>query len=250
MKKKPILIQVAMEIECEKLLQKLENRKEKYLEGYKIYEGEIHNYPVIILLSKVGIIQTSISLTLATTKYNPIAILNFGIAGATSRDLHIKDIVIGESCVNINSYRTENRKETEGSNPNTWELLTFLSGEEDRFLEQKSDLILMELTKKISFPENNVYYGRIGSGDVWNREIDRILHLNQKYNILCEDMESIATYTIANLWNIPVISIKMISDNSILGEEYNREIGIYLQEYIFKYLVQLIESLNSNEVIL
>jgi len=40
----------------------------------------------------------------------------------------------------------------------------------------------------------------------------------------------------SNTHDIPVISIKIISDNSLIGEEYNREVGIYLQEYIYKYL--------------
>ena len=179
-------------------------------------------------------------------KYQSISIINFGIAGATDKNLHIKDIVIGEKCLNINSYRTPEKKETEGSNPNTWELLTFLSGETDRLIEYQSDKSLIEITKKINLEKNQkLYYGKIGSGDAWNREIDRILYLNKNYQILCEDMESIAVYTLANQYNIPVISIKMISDNSLIGEEYNREIGIYLQDYILNYLKQLIIELNN-----
>ena len=243
MKKKPILVQVAMEIECQEILKKLDNLEELEIDNYKFYKGIVNNYPVIISLSKVGLIHASASLMVAIKEFTPKYIINTGIAGATAKEMHIGDLVIGESCININSYRTANLKMGEGSNPNNWELLTFLSGETDRFIEEKATSKLIELAKKIKINEHGkIYIGRIGSGDVWNREIDRILYLNEIYHILCEDMESIATYTIANHQNIPVISIKMISDNSITGEEYNREVGKLLESYIIDYLNQLIIS--------
>ena len=182
---------------------------------------------------------------MAIDKYHPKLVINIGISGSTSPNIHIKDIVVGTSILNINSYRTPFLEKGVGTNPNNWELLTFLSGEEDRILEEKADKSLLKLTEKLSNC-SKIFYGKIGSGDCWNREIDRITYLTDKYNILCEDMESIATYTISNQYNIPVISIKMISDNSITGEEYNREVGIYLQEYTLIYLKELIKNKKSS----
>ena len=174
---RPILIQVAMKVECEKLLKKIENIKEKSIKGYKFYEGTINNYKIVLLLSNVGLIQTSASLMLAINEYNPIAIINMGIAGSTSPNLHIKDIIIGTECLNINSYKTSIKEKNKGSDSINWELLTFLSGEEDKLIIEQSDKELIELTKKINI-DSNVYYGRIGSGDCWNREIDKIISLN------------------------------------------------------------------------
>lgn len=234
---RPILIQVAMEIECQEILKHLNDLKRIVVSNYTFYKGTINDNEVIISLSKVGLIHTSSSLTIAIQKFNPRCIINTGIAGATDEKLHIGDIVIADKIININSYRTSNLKKGEGSNPNTWELLTFLSGESDRLIEEKASNDLIEIAKDINNNDyGKIYVGTIGSGDVWNREIDRILYLNKNYNILCEDMESIATYTIANALNIPVISIKMISDNSLTGEEYNREIGKNLEKYIIEYI--------------
>lgn len=245
--KQPILIQVAMEVECRELLKQINNIKEIEIDGYKYYEGEFNNYPIVISLSKVGLINSSSSLTIAKYTYNPSLIINIGIAGSNAKDLHVKDIVIGESCLNINSYRTTNLKEHEGTNPYTWDLLTFISGEEDRMIIETANSKLLDLTKDINYLKGSIRYGRIGSGDAWNREIDRILYFNNKYQILCEDMESIATYTLANKWNIPVISLKIISDNSLTGEEYNREVGIYLEEYALQYLTHIIAFILENK---
>ena len=70
-------------------------------------------------------------------------------------------------------------------------------------------------------------------------EADRIIYLHKKYGILCEDMESTSVYTISNLYNVPVISIRVISNNEILNEEYERDLGIESQK-IVKELIKVL----------
>ncbi len=73
--------------------------------------------------------------------------------------------------------------------------------------------------------DGNVFYGTIGSGDCWNNEVDRIELLNEQYEVLGEDMETIAVYKIANQYKIPIIGIRVVSDNVILQEEYDRNLA-------------------------
>ena len=58
-------------------------------------------------------------------------------------------------------------------------------------------------------------------------------------------MESIATYTIANNMNRPVISLKCISDNILTGEEYNRNVSIDFQQNILEYISILIDNIDK-----
>ena len=139
MNENPILIVVAMEVEANVLLKKFNNIEEKNKYGIVFYETTFEDKKVVILLSGVGVINASSSLMTAIIEYNPRLIINYGIAGAMSKEIHTKDIIIGTNIVNINSYRTGELKENEGSNPNSWELLTFLSGEPDRYIEYNSD---------------------------------------------------------------------------------------------------------------
>ena len=231
-----ILVVVAMEVEAKVLLDKIGDYRVTQKYGFTFYEGNIVDNKIVILLSGVGITNASSGLMVGIMEYNPSYVINYGIGGAMSKDIHTKDIIVGTSVSNINSYRTGELKEGEGSNPNSWELLTFLSGEVDRYIVYNSSSELLDLSKDIKYNNGNIIYGKIGSGDVWNREVDRILYLNSNYDIVVEDMESVGIYILCNKYNIPVISIKIISDNSLIGEEYNREVGIYLQEYIYKYL--------------
>lgn len=78
---------------------------------------------------------------------------------------------------------------------------------------------------------NRIFYGTIGSGDIWDNEIDRINMLNKKYDVLCEDMESIATYAVCQKLNVPVLGIRMISNNKLTNEAYDDKSLAKLKEF-------------------
>ena len=156
------------------------------------------------------------------------------------KNIHTKDIVIGEKCININSYKTPSRARGEGSNSLDWENVTFIPGEDDREIFWNADKKLVELAKKVDYTEGDIHVGIIGSGDIWNKELDRIIMLNNKFGILCEEMEGIGVYTVSNNFNIPVIGIRVISDNEILGEEFDRNTGLYSQNFTYKFIEKII----------
>ena len=64
----------------------------------------------------------------------------------------------------------------------------------------------------------------------------KLCSLYNKYGVLCEDMETISMYTIANKYNIPCISIRGISNNEVLDEEYDKTTGRPAQEFVCRIL--------------
>lgn len=231
--KKILIISAMADVELNYLIEKLENKEELQTKLCKFYIGEIFNNKIILCDSKVGLINTSSAITLAIEKFNPDFIINQGCAGAISKQVHKSDIVIGKDCVNITSIKTKYKEEGKGYTLDDWELINFIAGEEDRLIPQNGSDLLIEKIKRIEnkYKYGKIHYGRIGSGDIWNSECDWLIKLNEKYNILCEEMESIAIYTVANQYKIPVISIKVISDNALLKEEYDRTLSIKAQEF-------------------
>lgn len=242
MEKRPIVIMAAMESEANFLLEKLKNVNWETINQYKFYEGTINSYPVVVCRCNVMSINASIASCIAIQKYHPITIISQGTAGGHGKDIHSGDIIIGQKCVNIMSSKTPAKKDGEGSNSLDWELINFISGEEDRLIYQLSNEHLVELCKTITYTEGIVHFGILGSGDVWNKETDRILHLNQKYGTLCEDMESIAIYTVANNFNIPVIGIRIISNNESLGEPFDSNTALECQKFVYEFVLKLIEE--------
>ena len=68
--------------------------------------------------------------------------------------------------------------------------------------------------------------------------------LHQKYGTFCEEMEGIAVYTIANDFGIPVLGIRVISNNEILEEPYDRNTGLKSQEFTYELILRKIASLQ------
>lgn len=234
MYKEPILIVAAMEdAELEIIKENLENKKR--IEGNicTFIEGEMFENNVVLCVSDIGTINAATCLTYAIEKYKPRVIINQGLAGGIGDNVHTGDIVVGIDTINIASYESEKRKLGEGASGYN-ELVSFIIGEDNKLVPQKADERLIEIAKEVGKSLNNrtVHFGRIGSGDIWNKEADKIMYLYNKYGVICEDMEAISIYTVANKYKIPCISIKCISDNAVLGEEYDRTTGKPAQEFI------------------
>lgn len=247
MKERPILLIGALKGEINYLIEMLEGCEIESKGIYKFYNGFINDYPVVIAKSEVGLINATSCLTLAIETYNPICIVNEGTAGGIIENRHKKDIIIAEDCFNILSSKTPYKELGEGSNSCDWDLMTFTDGENDEKKVYKSDerLTKIALSVKEKYEHGNVYTGIVGSADVWNREKDKLKYLADKHNVSCEDMELIAIYTIAKNYNIPAVGIKIMSDNELLGEEYEPAVGQYCQEYTYEVLKELVKNIEE-----
>lgn len=243
--RKPILIQGAMQVEIAYLLEQIEDKIEIELNGYTFWKGILRGYPVIISKTEIGSINATIATTIGILEFRPCIIINQGIAGACQREIHKFDVVFGQTCVNTNCYKTQSRKQGEGSNSLEWELITFTSDDEEEKKEVlQADSYLLSLAKEASYyySKGNVHYGILGSGDCWNKEVDRIDWLYKKTNISCADMESIGVYSVAHKLNVPVLGVRVMSDNELLQEEYDRETSIEAQRITMEIAKKYIET--------
>lgn len=235
MEKKVILIQGALDIEINYYLSKIQNRKDEIIAGYEFYTGFIDNIRVIISKTLVGVINASIATTLGIINFKPDIIINQGIAGAHREDIHVGDIIIGEKCCNINAYKMPIKSKGEGSNPFEWKLNK--RAQEIKFADSK----LVDTFEKLlpDTDKNKVYRGILGSGDVFNREVDRILWINDIFNNYSEDMESIGCYSVCEKFNINCVGIRIISNNELLQEELDKEKAIELQQLLLNVLGEM-----------
>ena len=232
---RPILIVGAMDSEIDYLVSKLENCKKGNLDNYSVYEGKVGQKHIIILKTDIGIINAAIATTLAIQKYNPKNIINIGTAGGYGNNIHKNDIIIGKYCMNIMSAKTPKAEIEEESNSTKWEYVTFQKGEDKKVLQCGNEELIKTVAKE-KYNSGDVIIGTIGSGDIWCREKARIEFLHNHHNVLCEEMEAISIYTVANRYKVPVVAVKIISNNEYLEEEYDSTVAIKLQEYIYNIL--------------
>lgn len=235
---KILIIAAMVDVELDYLIENLNNKRIEECPVAKFYLGNIGNNDIVLCDSKVGLIKAASALTFAIEKYKPDYIINQGCAGGYGANVHKADIVIGTEIINITSFMTKKRNINEGCNIEDWELINYISGEADTLVPEKANENLVNKIRQIEskYTDGNIHYGVIGSGDIWNKEVDRIIYLNNKYKILCEEMEGISVYTVANMYNIPVVAIRVISNNEMLNEQYDRSISLNAQKFTLELL--------------
>ncbi|HEX3016332.1 MAG TPA: 5'-methylthioadenosine/S-adenosylhomocysteine nucleosidase [Caproicibacter sp.] len=233
-----IVIQGAVINEINLLITLFPNGKWSKDNGYSFYEASLNKTRIVISLTQIGIINACISTMIAIEKYHPVCIINQGTAGGHKRDIKVGDIIIGESDVYINNMRSPLKGKGEGSNSLEW-----WPGR-SRSFDINADTRLIELTKTIPY-DGRIILGKLGSGDLFSRETDRIDWMHSQLGELCEDMESIAVYKACIECGVPVIGIRIISNNEITGENDNDAlfdmVHNKLQNFIFE-VIKLIEN--------
>lgn len=232
MKDKTILIQGAMDIEIEYFINNLEKKEKHTIAGYEFYTGYIHTLKIIISKTLVGVVNSTTATTIGIMTFHPDIVINQGIAGAHKPNIHIGDIIIGEKCCNINAFSMPTKEEGHSSNPFEWD--PNKRGKEIQNGDEKLVKIFKDFFKATY--ENTIYAGTLGSGDVFNREYDRIIWLENQFHHLSEDMESIGTYCVCNQFQIPCVGIRIISNNELTNEELDKKQAIRLQKLFIKFL--------------
>lgn len=231
MENKIILIQGAMDIEVEHFIRNLEKKEKHTIAGYEFYTGYIHTSKIIISKTLVGVVNATTSTTIGIMTFHPDIVINQGIAGSHKTNIHIGDIVIGEKCCNINTFSMPTKEEGCSSNPFEWE--PNKRGKEIQNGDKKLVKIFKDFFKDNY--ENTTYTGTLGSGDVFNREYDRIMWLQNRFHNLSEDMESIGTYCVCNKFKIPCVGIRIISNNELTNKKLDKEQTIRLQELFINF---------------
>ena len=232
-----VLLPIAMHSEADPFIEKLENMEEKEIFGFEVYFGKYNNIDMIVGVSGVGSINMSGLMHIILSKYKIKLILNYGVVGGYG-EINKGDLIVITHNLNTNSYRTQKAGKGEGIKVENIEYLTFT--------EDKTELVILETDKElvnklknITMKDVNIFYGGIGSGDMWNREYDKIEYVRTNYNISCEDMEAAAVYQVSEKYKVPHISIKGISNNEQLNETYDLSVMDTLISFVENAIVKL-----------
>lgn len=228
-----VFLPVAMQREAAPLLGQMENKERADINGFCIYTGKIGNNDVIAGISGPGLINMSSMMSMVCGKYSVKAVINYGMVGGYGKHIHKNDIIICTEAMSIASYMTS-RKKT-GINIRKWNYITFTDGGKDELQVYAADSALASIPAHLPYP-NSIHRGRIGSADIWNNERKMIRMLMDRYSIICEDMEAVAVYQLSQRFGIPCISIKGVSDNCFLGEEYDDSVLPGLNDFVIRLI--------------
>ena len=240
----PIVVLGPMECENSTLISKLDNAEKITVGAYEFTEGEINGYPVVVVRCLIGMVNSATATTLAIEKYSPRCVIIQGTSGGHDPDLHKNDIVLGENLIETGNYQSAHRDEGEGVNVEDWVNLgeeILVDGEVVRVKTLHSDETLLSIAKSVEYPYGKVVSGTISSGDIWNREIDRIKWWHETCGSDCEEMEGFAVGQVCAQLGVPFLAIRILSNSELHpDEEFDESAGVTCQNYSYDVISAII----------
>lgn len=237
-----ILIQGAMETETEYLIEQLKDRTCVTIGCWKFYTGFMgeNNAPVIISRTYMGMVNAAAATSLALAHFNPVAVINQGIAGGHDVAIHRGDIVLGTKVVPMGAMMRPYAAAGEGIGESNFEPLAIeiynrKKQTTEKVLSFPCDERLLSIAENVETDIKTVR-GVLGSADEWNNQIDRIALLRERYHTASEDMESAAVAQLCLSYGIPFIGVRMISNSIVNEEEYDESVAKDCQRYIVSYV--------------
>lgn len=236
---RPILIEGAMNTETEVLVRALKNPVAYRELNYLFVAGTYKDYPVVVARTEQGLANAAASTALAIKKFNPVAVINQGTAGGTTPALKIGDIVIGDKAIPTSAYKSGYSPKGAGVDFTAQKMRgTYAFDAATKTFQPNNEYPADPTLFNVAFVvankhENfNAVSGTIGSADWWMCWVDYMDMLNERYGMLCEEMETVAAAQICRNAGVPFIGIRVLSDNITIGQEYDPAIAATCQNFV------------------
>ncbi|MEA4971803.1 5'-methylthioadenosine/S-adenosylhomocysteine nucleosidase [bioreactor metagenome] len=260
--RKPLLIQGAMDMEINLLLDAVENKKEVKLGEYYYVKGTYKGYPVVVSRTEQGVSNSAVATALAIDYFDPIAVINQGTSGGHDPELTVYDIVLGEHTSPNSAWKSVASAQGKGVD---YTALTQIGvqaydPEKGEFANKSvydGDKTILTAAENVAdtYKNGDVVKGTIGTSDEWNNQYDRMVFLNKFFGSSCEEMESNSVASICETYDVPYLAIRVISNTAVnpapTEENSFYKAAQYCQQYVLtvadNYINKYI-SINPAEI--
>lgn len=240
---KPIVCTGAMDVETLWLIDSMSNPQERSLGCWKCVEGVLDGAPTVIVRTNQGMANAAAATALAIARFDPCAVLNQGTSGGHDPKLHTGDFVIGKHVINLGAIRFPARGRGEGLDPLAGEPLGLeiagtQAGDGVKKTIFPADEKLVQAAQQVHWTRSQVVTGTIGSGDIWNNELDRIHWIHTTRGTLTEEMEAAASAQICMAYQVPFLTVRILSNTAVHGEHFDARTGEQCQRFAREVLRQ------------
>ena len=198
---------VAMQSEFDLIANIMENVEIKTINHLCFLEGNIENNRIIVMKSGIGKVNAAIACVEMIRNFNPEEIINTGIAGGIDRELSVMDMVLGKKVVYHDVWCGEG---------NEYGQVQGLPCEYD------ADETLLKKAQEFC-SDIKVIPGFIVTGDKFIDNLEVLQNIKKQFPAgMAVDMESAAIAQACYLYNVPFLSVRIISDTPGIENQYEQ----------------------------
>lgn len=196
---------VAMQAEAAELLRLLKIEKTETISSIKYHCGSLNSTNCVIAVGGVGKVNAAVCAQTMALEFSVKSILNFGLAGATCKNVKPGDIIVAKSAV---QHDVDTTKLGDPVGMVSTINLVNIPCNEDIFAK-----ILERINRQYT-----AHSGVIASADKFVHLKPELDTIHQKFNAIAVEMEAGSIAQTCYLNKIDCICIKIISD-SVFGNE-------------------------------
>lgn len=205
---------VAMKSEFDLMLKSMENSQIKQIKHLNFALGQIKNQPVILMQSGMGKVCAAVATIEMIENFHPDCIINTGLAGGLSSELSVMDIVLGQNVVYHDVWCGE------GNEYGQVQGLPAVYHADENLLKKASAIA----------SDVKIVSGLITSGDQFISDINELKKIKSHFpDSLAVDMESGAIAQTCWLYNVPFLSLRIISDTPGIENHYQQYFDFWNQ---------------------
>ncbi|MDR1687214.1 MAG: 5'-methylthioadenosine/adenosylhomocysteine nucleosidase [Clostridiales bacterium] len=195
----------AMESEIAQLKNEMEIKSTKKLVNTEFYEGTMTGKNVVLVKCGIGKVNAAVCAQTLINLYNASCVINTGAAGAISGKLNIGDVVVSTDLIQ-HDFDTSAVGDILGVIPG---LSVDSFAADERLIK-----IAQEAGEEVLAGKNNVFTGRIATGDQFIATKEQKQKIEGSFSAMCAEMEGGAIAQTCWLNNVPFVIVRAISDNA------------------------------------
>ena len=194
----------AMEVEIEKLREKMTGVKTQTVAGMTFYQGMLEGKEIVLVRSGMGKVNAGLCSQILVDRYSVDGIVNTGIAGSLKNTVDVGDIVLSTTAVQHDVDAT-------GFGYPIGEIPQL--GIKEFPADEHLLRVAQECCRKAN-PDIHTFTGRIASGDQFVSSREKKTWIRDNFDAYCTEMEGAAIAQAAYLNGIPFLIIRAISDKA------------------------------------
>lgn len=202
-----VAIICAMEEELTSIVEALQVKSSKVQWArFEVHQTVYHGHELVFIMCGIGKVNAALHTQYVIDTFKPQYVINVGVAGGLSSDLHFGDVVIADDLVQHDMDIT------------AFGLPVGQIARMDTF-SFKCDEKLVNIASGITHPDFKVVVGRIATGDQFISDKIKASWIKDTFGALAGEMEGASVAHVCHVNEVPFLVVRALSDKAGMDDK-------------------------------